>query len=125
MGSTRDRYAGQAIIDLLARYIEELPAKPYHPLVRGDAEKGKTHYQSCIPCHGAKGEGVETLNSPPLDIQEDWYLLDQLRKFASRKRGYHFEDIYGMQMAYTVNALSDQDLKDVIVYIQTFANVEK
>lgn len=121
MGSARDRFPDERTISLLSRHIESLPPKPYQPVVKGDAEKGETLYQSCIPCHGASGEGNEILKSPPLNIQEDWYLLDQLRKFASGKRGYHPEDIEGIQMAYTLIYLEGQDLKDLISYIQEFS----
>lgn len=121
MGSARDRFPDEKTIGLLAQYIESLPPKPYQPVVRGNAEKGATLYQSCIPCHGAAGEGVESLKSPPLNIQEDWYLLDQLRKFASGKRGYHPRDIEGIQMAYTLVNLEGDDFKDLIAHIQSFS----
>ena len=125
MGSARDRVADEKTIGLLSQYIESLPPKPYHPVVKGDAKKGSVLYQSCIPCHGANGEGFEILKSPPLNIQEDWYLLDQLRKFASGKRGYHPEDIEGIQMAYTLVNLEGQDFKDLIAHIQGFSQESK
>ncbi len=121
MGSARDRFPDERTISLLSRYIETLTPKPYQPVVKADPEKGAALYQSCIPCHGAKGEGNEPLKSPPLNIQEDWYLLDQLRKFASGKRGYHPEDIEGIQMAYTLVNLEGQDLRDLVAYIQEFS----
>lgn len=123
MGSARDRFADAETIALLAQYIESLPPKPYQPVVRGDAEKGAFLYQSCIPCHGKKGEGVQILKSPPLNIQEDWYLLDQLRKFASGKRGYKPSDIEGIQMAYTLVNCDDKALKDLVAYIQGFSKI--
>lgn len=120
MGSARDRFAHSETINLLARYIESLPPQIHREVVRGDSDKGRTAYVSCIACHGANGEGNALLNSPPLNIQEDWYLLDQLRKFAKGDRGYHSEDLTGQQMAATVKGLEDQTLKNLIVYIQTF-----
>ncbi len=121
MGSARDRISDERTINLLSLYIESLPAKPYQPVVKGNATNGSALYQSCIPCHGAKGEGNEILKSPPLNIQEDWYLLDQLRKFASGKRGYHPKDIEGIQMAYTLVNLEEKDLKDLIAHMQEFS----
>lgn len=121
MGSARDRFSDENTIRLLSQYIETLPVKTYQPVVKGDAKKGVVLYQSCIPCHGANGEGNEILKSPPLNIQEDWYLLDQLRKFASGKRGYHSKDIEGIQMAHTLTNLEGQDLKDLIAHIQGFS----
>jgi len=120
MGSARDRFADPETISLLARYIESIPPQPHRKVVRGDSDNGKQAYLSCITCHGAKGEGNALLKSPPLNIQEDWYLLDQLRKFAKGDRGYHSEDLTGQQMAATVKGLEDQTLKNLIVYIQSF-----
>jgi len=121
MGSARDRFTDEETIWLLAQYIESLPTQPYQPVVRGNAENGATLYQSCIPCHGKQGEGNEILKSPPLNNLEDWYLLDQLRKFATGKRGYHPKDIEGIQMAYTLVNLDDQDFKDLVAHIQGFS----
>tara|TARA_B110000467_G_scaffold158814_1_gene175482 strand:+ start:6127 stop:6780 length:654 start_codon:yes stop_codon:yes gene_type:complete len=120
MGSARDRFADPETISLLARYIESIPPQTHRKVVRGDSDNGKQAYLSCITCHGAKGEGNALLKSPPLNIQEDWYLLDQLRKFAKGDRGYHSEDLTGQQMAATVKGLEDQTLKNLIVYIQSF-----
>lgn len=120
MGSARDRFNDENTIQLLSRYIESLPVEGYHPVVQGDRKKGEQLYQSCIPCHGERGQGNELLKSPPLNIQEDWYLLDQLRKFATGKRGYHPEDIEGIQMANTLVNFDDKALKDVITHIQGF-----
>ncbi|MCH2614295.1 MAG: c-type cytochrome, partial [Opitutales bacterium] len=82
-------------------------------------------YGTCLLCHGTYGQGNERLRSPPLNILEDWYLLDQLRKFASGKRGYNPEDPYGIQMAYSLNGFNDRDLKDVVAYIQGFSETQK
>ena len=121
MGSARDRFEDDEAIRLLSAYIDELPPKPHMKVVRGNAERGQLIYGTCLLCHGAYGQGNERLRSPPLNILEDWYLLDQLRKFASGKRGYHPEDPYGIQMAYSLKGFNDQDLKDVVAYIQGFS----
>lgn len=121
MGSARDRFADDETIRLLSAYVAQLPPKPHIKVVRGNAERGQLIYGTCLLCHGAHGQGNERLRSPPLNVQEDWYLLDQLRKFASGKRGYQPEDPYGIQMAYSLKGFSDQDLKDVVAYIQGFS----
>ena len=121
MGSARDRFSDDETIRLLSAYIAQLPPKPHMKVVRGNAERGQLIYGTCLLCHGAHGQGNERLRSPPLNILEDWYLLDQLRKFASGKRGYNPEDPYGIQMAYSLKGFSDQDLKDVVAYIQGFS----
>lgn len=119
MASVRDRFSDPETIDLLARYIEHLPPQTHRKVVRGDSDNGAIVYFRCIACHGAKGEGNPLLKSPPLTIQEDWYLLDQLRKFAKGNRGSHPEDLTGQQMAAALIGIDDQTLKDLVVYIQT------
>ena len=120
MGSARDRIGDAATIDLLARYIESLPAQERYPVVRGDREQGEILYGRCVACHGAKGEGNLLLKSPPLNIQEDWYLLDQLRKYAKGARGYHPQDLSGQQMVAAMTGLDDTSLKNIVAYLQTF-----
>lgn len=120
MASAKDRIGDDRQIDLLARYIESLPLKERHPVTRGDAKRGETLYIRCVACHGSQGQGNPQLKSPPLDIQEDWYMLDQLRKFAKGHRGYHANDIEGQQMAAALIGLEDQDFKDLIAYMQSF-----
>ena len=125
MGSARDRFVDDETIRLLSTYIADLPPKPRTKVVRGNAERGQLIYGTCLLCHGTYGQGNERLRSPPLNILEDWYLLDQLRKFASGKRGYNPEDPYGIQMAYSLNGFNDRDLKDVVAYIQGFSETQK
>ncbi len=120
MASARDRIGDDKQIALLARYIESLPPQKRHPVIRGEAAKGKILYMRCIACHGDRGQGNQLLKSPPLNIQEDWYLLDQLRKYAKGQRGYHADDIEGQQMAVAIAGLEDQDFKDLVAYLQTF-----
>ena len=125
MGSARDRFVDDETIRLLSTYIADLPPKPRAKVVRGNAERGQLIYGTCLLCHGTYGQGNERLRSPPLNILEDWYLLDQLRKFASGKRGYNPEDPYGIQMAYSLNGFNDRDLKDVVAYIQGFSKTQE
>ncbi len=120
MGSAKDRFADAETIDLLARYIESIAPQTHLSIVRGDAAKGAIAYFRCIPCHGSKGEGNALLKSPPLNIQEDWYLLDQLRKFSKGARGSHPDDLTGQQMAVALNGIDDPTFKDIIAYIQIF-----
>ena len=125
MGSARDRFIDDETIRLLSSYIADLPPKPHAKVVRGDSGRGQLIYGTCLLCHGAYGQGNERLRSPPLNILEDWYLLDQLRKFATGKRGYNPEDPYGIQMAYSLKGFNDQDLKDVVAYIQGFSETQE
>ena len=125
MGSARDRFSDDETIRLLSTCIADLPLRPHVKVVRGNAERGQLIYGTFLLCHGTYGQGNDRLRSPPLNILEDWYLLDQLRKFASGKRGYNPGDPYGIQMAYSLKGFNDQDFKDVVAYIQGFSETQE
>ncbi len=88
--------------------------------VKGDADKGKKHFGTCVACHGADGAGNEAMHAPPLTNTHDWYLLTQLKHFKGKVRGASKEDEWGTTMAPMANTLADdQAMKDVIAYINT------
>ena len=87
----------------------------------GDPAKGKTHYQTCVACHGVSGEGVEAQNAPVLAGQLGSYLERQLLNFRSGARGAHPDDPFGALMSNFAKLLPDeQAVKDVVAYIETF-----
>ncbi|HIG31644.1 MAG TPA: c-type cytochrome [Verrucomicrobiales bacterium] len=105
----------------LARYISTLDIKKSIRTARGDVNKGKTIFLRCLPCHGNKAEGIPLLKTPPLIVMEDWYLVDQIRKFQMGWRGNSERDPHGLMMAVAVKPLSKQDILDVVVYIGKLA----
>ena len=74
---------------------------------------------NCAPCHGPQGQGVQAVNAPPLVGQADWYLLSQLHKFKSGRRGGDPADVSGQTMRPNTLALDDQAMLNVVAYIQT------
>lgn len=104
-------------IQRVADYIAELPPQPHLLVIRGDKKLGKTIYTRCIPCHGLSAEGNRAVKAPPLSLLEDWYLLDQLRKFQRGWRGTHAEDMEGRLMGLGVKVMPVKDLRDVVRYI--------
>ena len=81
--------------------------------VSGSAEKGaKLYKKKCVACHGKQGEGKKSQKAPKLAGQHDWYLYEQLVAIQSGKR-------VNKKMMPFVKGLSDQDLKDLAVYIST------
>lgn len=97
----------------VSKYISELtPVTPARTITKGDAEKGKTKFTTCIACHGAAGMGMKVLNSPPLVHSQDWYLFTQLKNLKSKAR-----------VAVTMNpmamGLSEDDMLDLLAYINT------
>ncbi|TKB45119.1 c-type cytochrome [Thalassotalea mangrovi] len=87
----------------------------------GDVEKGKQLYQSCIACHGDKGQGNDTMQAPALAGQYSWYLSMQLDSFNSGKRGTQAGDTAGMQMVPMAKLVAEETAKtDILAYIATF-----
>jgi cytochrome c oxidase subunit 2 len=63
---------------------------------------------------------VEAMNGPRLTGQYDWYLIRQLQNFKAGIRGSDPKDNYGAQMRPMTMTLADeQQVKDVVAYIQT------
>jgi caa(3)-type oxidase subunit IV len=89
------------------------------PAASADPERGKELYErTCTACHGPQAEGIRSLNSPALHLQEDWYIVAQLEKFRSGLRGADVKDIAGRQMAAMAKALpDDQSMYDLAAYI--------
>ncbi len=86
--------------------------------VGGDAEAGKAHYASCVPCHGAAGEGDRSQHAPALAGQLASYLDKQLCDFHCGARGVSPRDTYGKRMSESVHVLPDEKaIADLAAYI--------
>ncbi|MEM9159272.1 MAG: c-type cytochrome [Verrucomicrobiota bacterium] len=107
----------------VASYIATLkPAPQEKTILGGNPETGKMKYMVCQACHGVDGKGNDALNSPGLINQHDWYLAQQLHNFKDKVRGADPRDTSGMTMApMSATLLNDQDIADVIAYIETLA----
>ncbi len=87
-----------------------------------DSERGRVLYASCAVCHGDNGQGNITLQAPPLTIQNDWYLVVQLRQFRDGLRGGVAGDARGAQMMAAAKTLSgDEEILDVVAYITSLS----
>jgi len=71
---------------------------------------GNKVYSKCIACHGKIGEGKSAQKAPHIGGQYDWYIEKQL---VDMKSGARINDA----MVPTLKGLSDQDMKDVAVYV--------
>ncbi len=86
----------------------------------GDVAHGRALYGLCATCHGAEGAGDASRGAPPLAGLEPWYVETQLHKFRKGWRGYHPDDVRGLQMRPMAAALaSDQDVRDVVAFVAT------
>jgi len=115
--------ADDAAVKNVVAYIQTLPVVKSKPTLDGNADQGKVFYVVCATCHGQKAEGNLALNAPRLNMQQDWYLLRQLKNFKDGIRGKHPQDTYGAQMQAMSNTLPDEAaMKNVIAYINSLAN---
>jgi len=117
MASALDKLPDEDAIKNVAGYIASLPPVEHRKTVRGDLERGRAGYTACAICHGPKAEGIVQLKAPALADLEDWYILDQLRKFKNKTRGYHPDDITGQQMSAAIQHLTPQDMKDITAFV--------
>lgn len=109
----------QDIADVVA-YLSSMVMPDPPKTVDGDVEAGKKAYETCVPCHGASGEGAQSLDAPRLSNQHDWYLVRQLENFKAGVRGTHQSDIYGAQMRIMAQMLeTDEQVRAVAAYIAT------
>jgi cytochrome c oxidase subunit 2 len=104
-----------------AAYFSAWPEQSHPPsLEGGDPQAGAARYATCAACHGAAGEGNDQLGAPELAGQADWYLVSALQGYRAGWRGSHPDSPYGGQMKAAVSVLaSDQDVLDVVAYINT------
>ncbi len=112
--------ASESALDNLAAYIGTFPDVKPATTVAGDAAAGKALYAVCGACHGDKAQGNEAMAGPRLVGQNDWYMVNQIKKFKQGQRGYHNMDHGGRQMRPMVATLvDDQAIDNVVAYIAT------
>jgi len=120
MGPVAMRIKHEGTLAAAVDYIGTLKSKRPAPTVSGDVARGKTLYTNCARCHGAKGEGNQTLNAPALAARSDWYMVAQLTNYRKGVRGADERDVYGAQMRAIVATLPDEKaITDVVAYINT------
>ena len=108
-------------IEAVAEHVASLsPDREVSVVLEGQAELGAVTYSGvCSACHGPDATGNEVLGAPPLVLLDAWYMLTQLRNFKTGIRGSDPRDTWGMTMKINADALSEDDMKDVITYIST------
>jgi cytochrome c oxidase subunit 2 len=113
-----------ADLEAVAAFVASLPrTSPEKVVEGGNATAGSQLYAACSACHGAKGEGDQTKNSPPLVGQSDWYVLSTLQKYKQGIRGANPENPNAVLMRGLSNMLTtDQAMLDVVAHIQTLGH---
>ena len=107
----------------VAGYVARTRSPAPERTLDGEPDDGAFFYTTCSSCHGVNGEGNRDMGSPPLVGLNDWYLLEQLRKFRGGLRGTHPDDTFGLQMKAATDILpDDRAIADVVAYIMTLNN---
>jgi cytochrome c oxidase subunit 2 len=71
-----------ALFRELAMHIASLPANRPAQTLFGHPEAGRQPYQElCAECHGDRAQGDPAKRVPPLHLFNDWYLVEQIRRF--------------------------------------------
>jgi len=110
--------ADDMAVENMATYLASLPGTQPAATVKGDVVAGNKQYQSkCGACHGSRGQGNDALNSPKLTGVGDAYLVRQVRAFQQGLRGSHADDTFGRQMKMMSVLVSDNELNDVIAFL--------
>jgi cytochrome c oxidase subunit 2 len=111
-------------VKAVAGYVSGLPITNPVPVINGgDVTKGKAYYATCAACHGEQGKGNQTMSSPPLRGQSDWYVLSSLRKYKAGIRGANPANTNAVLMRGMSNLLpDDQAMIDVVAFIATLEN---
>jgi cytochrome c553 len=104
----------------LAAYLADIDLNEVHPLdvptpEGADLEAGEELYHDdCKTCHGRKGEGKASKESPQVAGQYDGYLLRQIGMFKDKKREHG-----GDPEDDTFDDYTDQEILDIVGYITT------
>lgn len=107
-----------AEVDAVAGYIGSLaPVTNPATLADADVATGQTAFTTCVPCHGARGEGSEAIKAPPLAGQDDWYVARQIRKFRSRVRGAAPNDPVGPIMGAMSLTIDPANIGHLAAYV--------
>jgi cytochrome c oxidase subunit 2 len=106
----------------VAAYVAGLPrTRPPHraPTNAASETNGRNYFNAlCSACHGAGGQGNQSLGAPRLAGANPEYLARQFAAFKAGRRGAHPDDKLGAQMraiaAMLPNAATEQD---VLAYV--------
>ncbi len=114
--------ADDAAVADVAAYIAGLDAIVPEATLSGDPANGAKLYVSrCGACHADQGQGNDALYAPRLTGLRDSYIVQQVRNFRSGTRGAHLDDKYGKQMAIMAKVVTDQELNDIVAFLNELA----
>ena len=87
-------------------------------------ERGAELFETCVPCHGATGEGYEDIAAPAIAGLPQWYVQEQLLGFQAGYRGKHADDIPGIRMRpMAITLTREGDVESVSEYVASLEAV--
>ena len=104
-----------ALIRLLAVGVLAVIATPV--LADDDYSLVPDDFIYCTTCHGVELRGNVSVDAPRLNGMEGWYLKNQMLSFKQGHRGTHPEDLIGMEMQPQAEALSEEQIEDVVAFV--------
>jgi len=114
---------GRVVVDSEEEYEAWLAQQPTFAMLAAraapDAVAGQATFATCTACHGANGEGNETLNAPKLAGQHPWYVAKQLSNFKHGIRGGAPGETIAAQMVPFASMLDDAAVANVAAHIAT------
>jgi len=119
MAPMANTLVNDAAINNVIAHIQTFPDNSAPATIEGDIDNGARMYAICAYCHGADGMGIFEMNAPRVAGMTDWYLANQLKHFREGVRGEHHQDFYGKQMGFMASNLDDQEINDLLAYINT------
>ena len=107
----------EAIMHVSA-YLSKIPPSTIEEEIKGDERKGYAYYQGkCGACHGGQAQGNAVFNAPRLAGLSSDYIRRQMHYFREGIRGSDKSDKPGRQMAAMSRTVSDEQLKDILLFI--------
>jgi cytochrome c553 len=103
----------------LAKLVAAMKPRKANPTISGNAERGARLYaKHCASCHGPKAEGDQTKGAPPLGYFQDWYVVEQIKRFKKGKRQADAQHIESVQMHAMAKWLwLDRDVRDLAAFV--------
>jgi cytochrome c553 len=119
MRAMSNQMLSEAETTAVAAHVSSMPHAATAAITGGDAAIGQQAFTLCVACHGAKGEGNQAVNAPPLAGLDDWYVAAQLRKFRAGIRGTVTGDSIGPVMQAMSLTIAPENINHLAAYVRS------
>lgn len=105
-------------VETISNWLQQQTPERRISDLKGNLKNGSRYYQArCGACHGGVGEGNAAFQAPGINHLRPDYLKRQMAYFKQGIRGTEKKDKYGRQMAMMAKTVSDQELEDIIFFL--------